>query len=68
MKTITPQTEIKRVLDRLRSLEKERAPSTILDKGDAKILLDYIQQLKGIIVMREEEGMELKNSILGVRP
>lgn len=48
MSTITPETEIKRVLDRLRSLGTERGPSTILDKGDAKILLDYIGEIEEI--------------------
>ncbi len=39
-------SEIKRVLDKLKSLEHERAPSMILDKGDALILLNHIQDLQ----------------------
>lgn len=62
---ITKQTEIQRVLIKLRSIEAERAPSMILDKGDAQILLDFIQQLQGTLVMREDESMELKRTLLG---
>lgn len=44
--TITPETEIKRVLSKISSMDKERAPSMVLDKGDAKILLAYIAELQ----------------------
>lgn len=39
-------TEIERVIAKLESLETERAPSMILDKCDAKLILDHIRQLE----------------------
>lgn len=37
--------DVKRIIDKLRSLEKERAPSMTFDRCDAKVLLEYLDQL-----------------------
>lgn len=42
---MTTESEQQRVLNKLRAMEKEKAPSMVLDKCDAKILTDYIESL-----------------------
>jgi len=39
--------EITRILDKLRSLERERAPSMTFDRCDAVLLLEYVSHLEG---------------------
>lgn len=44
--TAQQQRELNNVLERMRLMEYERAPSLILDKCDVKLLMDYILSLK----------------------
>jgi hypothetical protein len=47
--TITPETEVKRVLARIAQMQKEKAPSMVLDRGDAEIILAHIDNLQEIV-------------------
>ncbi len=44
---MTPKQDTERILAKLRSLDREKAPSMTFDRCDAKTLLEYIEWLEG---------------------
>lgn len=53
--SISLDTERRRVIAKLEALSHERAPSMILDKCDADLLLGYIRTLEGWVEACEDD-------------
>ncbi len=59
-------SEIKRIIAKLRSLEREQSPSMTFDRCDAKILLEYVDWLEE--QYRSEWGDPIKGPLSWVEP